>query len=547
MFVIFVGDIAKLKLYPNTMKLNATTQRILLVLLSVALLSLGWLGATGLTLLVALIPLMIISERYSDSRGDWWRMCGWAALTFMLWYAATIWWVWIATPIGPITAAVVGTFYNLVAFMAYHYTAKRAKRAAAYTLLVSLWIATEYAYNSADVMTFPWLLLGNGFSGDIWAVQWYEYTGIFGGTLWVLASNIAIFEILRSRTTTAIVRALLIVTLPVAFSLWLYFSYTPSERTTQIAVVQPNVPCYEDERLEADMMNPLDEICTLVESVPAEASFVVFPESALVYLPMIGSIDEANYGRITPLLKLLHDERLAASKFLFGASTTRIYGTTPATSTAHYHSRIGWYDHYNSALLTNYDGNVENTYHKAKLVIGVEAVPLKNLFDLFEIDLGGISGQLGWGEGAKVFENDGLKLGPAICYEALYGEYFTGFARCGAEVMAVISNDGWWGNTPGHKRLFDFCRLRAIETRRAIARSANTGISGYISPRGNTLGERLTWNERDVLCTEVELRDEITTYTRYGDWVARISIYVALLSLLNYVAYRIRRRNHLVD
>jgi apolipoprotein N-acyltransferase len=113
--------------------------------------------------------------------------------------------------------------------------------------------------------------------------------------------------------------------------------------------------------------------------------------------------------------------------------------------------------------------------------------------------------------------------------------------------MAVISNDGWWGNTPGHKRLFDFCRLRAIETRRAIARSANTGISGYISPRGNTLGERLTWDERDVLCTEVELRDEITTYTRYGDWVARISIYVALLSLLNYVAYRIRRRNHLVD
>ena len=50
-----------------------------------------------------------------------------------------------------------------------------------------------------------------------------------------------------------------------------------------------------------------------------------------------------------------------------------------------------------------------------------------------------------------------------------------------------------------------------------------------------------------MLCTEVELRDEITTYTRYGDWVARISIYVALLSLLNYVAYRIRRRNHLVD
>jgi apolipoprotein N-acyltransferase len=180
-------------------------------------------------------------------------------------------------------------------------------------------------------------------------------------------------------------------------------------------------------------------------------------------------------------------------------------------------------------------------------VIGVEAVPLKAFFDLFEVDLGGISGQLGWGEGAKIFENGELRLGPAICYEALYGEYFTGFVRKGAECMAVISNDGWWGNTPGHRRLFDFCRLRAIETRRAIARSANTGISGFISPRGESVGERLMWDERGILCHSVELRRDITTYVKYGDWVARISIYVALLSILNYVTYRIRRRNHLVD
>lgn len=529
------------------MKLNATNRRILLVILSVLLLSAGWLGITGLTLLVALVPLLIISENYTDSRRDWWRMCGWAALTFLLWNAATIWWVWIATPIGPIAAAIIGTFYNLVAFMAYHYTAKRAKRAAAYTLLVALWITTEYAYNSADVMTFPWLLLGNGFSEDVWAVQWYEYTGIFGGSLWVLATNIAIFEILRSKSTTSIVRALIIALLPIAFSLWLYVGYTPSERSAEIAVVQPNVPCYEEERFEADMMNPLDEICTLVEQTPAEASFVIFPESALAYLPMVGSIDEARYGRITPLLRQLHDEHLAASKFVIGASTTRFYGNKPETSTARYSSRVGWYDHYNSALLTNYEGEVESTYHKAKLVIGVEAVPLKAFFDLFEVDLGGISGQLGWGEGAKIFENGELRLGPAICYEALYGEYFTGFVRKGAECMAVISNDGWWGNTPGHRRLFDFCRLRAIETRRAIARSANTGISGFISPRGESVGERLAWDERGILCQSVELRHDITTYVKYGDWVARISIYVALLSILNYAAYRIRRRNHLVD
>ena len=92
-------------------------RNILLCLLSVALLSAGWLGITGLTLLVALVPLLIISENLSDSRRDWWRMCGYAAATFLVWNALTIWWVWIAAPIGPITAGIVGTFYNLVAFM----------------------------------------------------------------------------------------------------------------------------------------------------------------------------------------------------------------------------------------------------------------------------------------------------------------------------------------------------------------------------------------------------------------------------------------------
>ena len=136
-----------------------TKKRLLLVLISVALLSMGWLGLSGLSLLVALIPLLIISEHYSDSAHDWWRMCGWGAMTFLLWQASTIWWVWNATPIGPIASAVVGSFWNLVPLMVYHYTSKRAPRGLAYTLFVALWIATEHIYNSAEVMTFPWLLL----------------------------------------------------------------------------------------------------------------------------------------------------------------------------------------------------------------------------------------------------------------------------------------------------------------------------------------------------------------------------------------------------
>jgi apolipoprotein N-acyltransferase len=146
-----------------------------------------------------------------------------------------------------------------------------------------------------------------------------------------------------------------------------------------------------------------------------------------------------------------------------------------------------------------------------------------------------------------VFENGETKIGPAICYEGLYGNHFAGFVHEGAEVMAVISNDGWWGNTPGHKRLFDFCRLRAIETRRSIARSANTGISGFISPRGDIVGETLDWQKRGIKTQSIELRNDITFYVLYGDVIARIATLIALLAALYFVAYQAKRRNQLID
>ena len=517
-----------------------------MVLLSVVLLSLGWWGVSGGFMLGALVPLLVLSEGYSDSRGDWWRMCGWAALTFLLWNFATIWWVWNAAPIGVFTASIVGSFYNLCGVMAYHYTSKRAPRALAYTLLVSIWLATEWAYNSAEVMTFPWLLLGHGFSTDVMAVQWYEYTGIFGGSLWVLCSNVAIFEALRSRLRSRAVVSAVVIVVPVVVSLSLYWGYEPSRRTAQVAVVQPNVPCYEAERIEADMMNPYATLERLIGEVPAETQFVLLPESSLAYLPAVGTIEESQTPFYAQMFSQLHGGN-GDMKIIAGASTMRNYGDVAATDTARESDYGYYYDLYNSALLIDAEGEVEQIYHKQKLVIGVEAIPFRSLLKNFKVDLGGVSGQLGWGERHMVFESGDAKIGPAICYEGLYGNHIAGFVREGAEAMAVVSNDGWWGNTPGHKRLFDYCRLRAIETRRTIARSANTGISGFISPRGEDIGERLEWDERGVLTEEVELRDDITFYVMYGDWVARIATYIAALALMYFISYRIKRRNNLVD
>ena len=107
------------------------SRRFAAVLLSALLLAPAWLGATGFTLPVALVPLLWVSASYDTSRRAWWGMFGWATLTFVLWNAATVWWIWYATPVGPVAATLVSTTLNLIAFMLFHTVSKRAPKALA--------------------------------------------------------------------------------------------------------------------------------------------------------------------------------------------------------------------------------------------------------------------------------------------------------------------------------------------------------------------------------------------------------------------------------
>ena len=146
-------------------------RRLAAVILSALLLSPGWLSMTGLTLLAGFVPLLWVSASYDASRRSWWKVFGWAALTFALWNALTIWWIWYATPVGPPAATLASTTMNMIAFMLFHTVSKKAPKALAYTTLVTAWIATEYWYTVGD-FSWPWLILGNGFSHEVWAVQW---------------------------------------------------------------------------------------------------------------------------------------------------------------------------------------------------------------------------------------------------------------------------------------------------------------------------------------------------------------------------------------
>jgi apolipoprotein N-acyltransferase len=128
---------------------------------------------------------------------------------------------------------------------------------------------------------------------------------------------------------------------------------------------------------------------------------------------------------------------------------------------------------------------------------------------------------------------ENIPIGCAVCYESVYGEYYTDYVRKGARAMTIITNDAWWGNTPGYRQHLSYASLRAIETRRAIARCANTGISAIISPSGKIL-KPTPWWEQASIKSSIPLRDDLTFFVVHGDIIGRICsfVFVLLLSAL---------------
>jgi apolipoprotein N-acyltransferase len=145
-----------------------------------------------------------------------------------------------------------------------------------------------------------------------------------------------------------------------------------------------------------------------------------------------------------------------------------------------------------------------------------------------------MSGSLGTDKEPAVFiTQSGAAIAPVICYESIYTDYLRKYVRKGAEMITVITNDGWWGNTPGHRQHLAYAKLSAISLRKSIARSANTGISCFINQRGDIIRPQRYW-EPAVIYNTVLLNSRQTYFARFGNTIASASLILsaALLILL---------------
>lgn len=195
-----------------------------------------------------------------------------------------------------------------------------------------------------------------------------------------------------------------------------------------------------------------------------------------------------------------------------------------------------YYDSYNTALQLDNTRKIQ-MYHKSRLVTGAEWMPAFNRYKIMRklaVNLGGITRSHGIQpeRGVLVSPQDGLKVAPVICWESIFGEYVTKYVKNkGAELIFIITNDGWWKDTPGYRQHNSFAHLRAIETRRSIARSANTGITCLINQRGEEL-QRIGWWERSAIKGNLNANDHLTFYVKHGNFIARIAAFMSVLLVL---------------
>jgi apolipoprotein N-acyltransferase len=405
-----------------------------------------------------------------------------------------------------------------------------------YVSLIAFWMCFEYIHLQDWGLSWPWLTLGNAFATHPQWVQWFEYTGTSGGTLWIMIVNVLLFLHLKNNFNREagkmhknLIAAVLILVMPVGLSMLVkVHKEIPGDKN--IVVVQPNIDPYVKVSevtgsLEAQLQIL---IATSEKEIDDNTALVVWPETALYQQ---NRFDE----------NFLKDNRLLYPLWSFLRRHPNMSLFTGIESYRQFDHKTKYTEEFNGQFYESYNGSVlldssgpSAFYHKSMLVPGVETLPwfLKFIDKWFEKFGGTTAGYAKQKERTVLNEKHGYKIAPAICYESIYGEFMRKYVRNGANLICIITNDGWWKKTPGHKQHMNYARLRAIETRTWVARSANTGITCFIDPYGNVIDPQPYDTKAAIKLNIPAGVNSKTFFVKHGDVLSKIMIILSVLLLV---------------
>jgi len=502
-------------------------------------LSFPFTGSLTPLVFVAWVPLLIVEQSITRAHFRSRKVFVHAYLTFFVYNLGTTWWIWNADPVGAIMAFIFNSLLMAIAFQLFHFCKKHVGKKEGYIGFLLIWIGFEYLHFHWE-LSWPWLTFGNVFSIHPAWIQWYSYTGALGGTLWILIINLIFLRIIENRffkkeswniQTPLFIGIVIFFCVPFFSSLITYYNYKEQGNKLEIVVTQPNIDPYNEKFGGLDPNAQLNKMADLADTkVSSNTALVIAPETAIPF-----PFNEAILKEIPPYLVLKNRiKKWGNAELLIGASTLKYFNHKNSRASKLVENSNNYIEYYNTSVYMDSIGKAE-FLHKSKLVLAAEIVPFSNWFPAMEelsLNLGGTgTGTLGVEDSPKIFSAKNYYFAPVICYESVYGDFVAEQCKKGAQAVVVITNDGWWGDTPGYKQHMSFARLRAIENRRSVARSANTGTSCFINQRGDVL-QKSEWWKATALKETIFLNKQRSFYSLQGDGLGRVFAFTSAVFIL---------------
>jgi apolipoprotein N-acyltransferase len=383
-----------------------------------------------------------------------------------------------------------------------------------------LWVSLEMFRTYLPEISFPWNLLGYPASSNAALLQLTTITGIYGLSFLVAAFNALLawsdadtrYSAKRRLTILFSAAALLLVVMIAGSRL------VPTAVANHTARgVQLNFPEAQDYPNDwfAQHSSDLAEIQRLsLAPSPHHPDLLIWPEA-----PAPFSFQDSQFAYLASSLATRFQHPFIVGVVEWKPETVSAGGKTHEIMAP-----------YNSALMFDAQGHRDFSYDKIHLVPFGEYEP----FPLIHRVVSNVSSEVGgFRKGTKYSVGqltNGYSFGVFICYEAIYPGEIRRFAANGAQLFVNISNDGWFGHSAAAEQHLRMARVRAVENRRWIVRTTNSGITVSIDPYGRIF-RPMAPDVRAAADLPYDFRTDKTLYTRFGDWFAWLCVLVSAILL----------------
>ncbi len=480
-------------------------------------------------MLIALVPYFIVVER----RGKLLEINSATYLTAFVFGLITIYWVgsWQkeSDPFLMISGALL-LFVNPVFFLIpstlLYFSRKIFPAWVTLFLFPLFWVSYEYVYMLTD-LSFPWLTLGNGLPHFTSFIQAADIVGTLGLSLIVVFINVLLYKGLsfyplkRKYSFLHFGLGITLILIMIIYGAYRLNTFKISNKTVRVGLIQPNLDPWE--KWSGGSVDQLTHSYLEMsrKAVKEGAELVVWPETALPVFLMSGLYRNAQDS-------IFDFTRENGVYILSGMPDIRYDEKGPGLPADSKYNPNGnfYYRTYNAIFLFSPYTREIQRYGKMKLVPFGERVPFVDTFPfLGDLIKWGV-GITGWnvGKDTLVFtvplkiknetgSQDTLKLNGLVCYESIYPDFVASFVKKGAQLITVVTNDSWYGNSSGPYQHKEMSVLRAVENRRSVLRAANGGISCYINPLGITKIQSKMFT-KDIIVEDVPVETGETFYTK---------------------------------